>query len=121
MGSMTQDLRYSLRTLRKSPGFAAAAIGILALGIGANTAIFSVVDAVLLRPMPFAEPGRLMRVLHVPPAASFPGLKTFSVSPANYLDCGDLAFHRACRGTGAGLVALLERLDPRAQAGLEPD
>jgi putative ABC transport system permease protein len=83
---MTQDLRFSFRTLRKSPGFAAAAVGILALGIGANTAIYSVVDAVLLRPMPFPEPGRLMRLYHVPPAKSFPGLKTFSVSPANYLD-----------------------------------
>src|SRR5436309_4899634 len=83
---LTQDLRYSLRTLKKSPGFAAAAIGILALGIGANTAIFSVVDAVLLRPLPFADASRLTRVLHVPPPEHFPGLKTFSVSPANYLD-----------------------------------
>src|SRR3954454_16239623 len=86
MSPVGQDLRYSLRALRKSPGFAAAAVGILALGIGANTAIYSVVDAVLLRPMPFPEPGRLMRLYHVPPAKSFPGLKTFSVSPANYLD-----------------------------------
>jgi predicted permease len=84
METVGQDLRYSLRTLRKSPGFAAAAIGILALGIGANTAIFSVVDAVLLRPLPFPEPGRLMRLQEAPPGG--PGMQAGPVSPANYLD-----------------------------------
>ena len=84
MGTAMQDLRYGMRVLRKSPGFAAAAIVVLALGIGANTAIFSVMNAVLLLPLP--EPERLMLVWHVPPAKSFPGVTQFSVSTANYLD-----------------------------------
>ena len=82
MSTVVQDLRYSLRTLRKSPGFAAAAVGILALGIGANTALFSVVDAVLLRPLPFPEPGRMMRLEEVPPPAE----SSKAASPANYFD-----------------------------------
>src|SRR5919201_3541978 len=62
MHSFVQGLRYAARLLRKSPGFSFAAIVVLALGIGANTAVFSLVNAVLLRPLPFPHPEQLMRV-----------------------------------------------------------
>jgi putative ABC transport system permease protein len=86
MHDLVADFRYGLRILMRNPGFTLAAIVVLALGIGANTAIFSIVNAVLLRPLPYQDASRIMQVWHVPPAKSFPGMTLFSVSPANYLD-----------------------------------
>jgi putative ABC transport system permease protein len=62
---ISHDLRFALRLMRKSPGFTAVVVISLALGIGANTAIFSVVNAAMIRPLPFPNSQRLMSIFHV--------------------------------------------------------
>ena len=64
---MLSDLKFAARTLRQAPGVAAAAVLALALGIGASTAIFSVLDGVLYKPLPFPPPEQLARIFQVPP------------------------------------------------------
>lgn len=81
MSLLSQDLRYAARTLGRSPGFAAIAVLTLALGIGANTAIFSFVDGILLKPLPYPDADRIVRVLEKPP-----GFPRNGISTLNFLD-----------------------------------
>jgi predicted permease len=67
MENLLRDFRYGMASLARDPGFAAVTIGLLALGVGANSAMFSIVDAVLLKPLPFPEPERMVRVWETPP------------------------------------------------------
>src|ERR1700691_1200248 len=78
MGNLIQDVRYAIRTLARAPGFTLIAIMTLALGIGANTAIFSLVRAVILKPLPFRDPARLIAVWDT----YLPQFSKIGISPA---------------------------------------
>lgn len=84
--TLLRDFRYGMATVRRAPGFSAVVIGVLALGIGANVAMFSVVDAVLLTPLPFAEPSRIVGVWEAPR----PGVVNATSAP-DFLDWKRLA------------------------------
>src|SRR2546422_5174759 len=80
------DLKFAFRQLLKNPGFTAVAVLTLGLGIGANTAIFSVVNAVLLRPLPYAKPEQLVRIYSEFPGFPNGGLRRFPFSAPEFLD-----------------------------------
>ena len=96
METFLQDVRYALRKLARSPGFAALTVVTLALGIGANTAIFSVVNGVILRPLGYPDPARLMFI-----TSQFPGLgfNQFWVSAPEFLEFRD--WNRSFASVGA--------------------
>src|ERR1041384_7212978 len=113
METLFQDLRYGLRVLLTRPGFTAVAIIALALGIGANSAIFSVVNGVVLRPLPYKDPDRLTMVWSLMPLlnSQTAGVGEFPVSAGDFVDWQNenqvfeqiAAFHsQALNATGAG-------------------
>ncbi|HTL05746.1 MAG TPA: ABC transporter permease, partial [Gemmatimonadales bacterium] len=112
LDALVGDLRHGLRGLRRSPGFAAAALLTIALGIGLNTAIFSVYDGVILRPLPFAEPGRLVRIWSSQEAR---GLRFFSVSMPDVQDW------RAQSSGFQGLAAYERQRDVTLTGAGEPE
>ncbi len=101
--TLMQDLRYAMRALRRNPGFTLVAIVTLALGIGANTAIFSVVNGVLLRPLPYSEPDRLVRLFT---AFRGSGTERYSMSQPEFMDYKGLGhvFENAAAFTGVGFT-----------------
>lgn len=100
--TLLQDVRYALRMLRSSPGFTAVAILTLALGIGANTAIFSVIDSVLLRPLPYGNPGSLVLIWET---SSQPANLRNVVSPPDFLDW------RSQNGAFQSMAAIFDERD----------
>jgi len=110
---LKQDLRYAKRTLSRSAGFATAAILVISLGVGANTAAFSLADFVLLRPLPFAEPDRLVRIWESPP-----GYSQTELSPADYRDWKRMSASFQAMGASRGLSAnMLAGQEPQRVEG----
>ncbi|MEO7144447.1 MAG: ABC transporter permease, partial [Bryobacteraceae bacterium] len=111
METLWQDVRYALRTMRRSPGFTAAAVLSLALGIGANTAIFSLIDAVMLRLLPVRDPKQLVELLE-----KYPGEPRGS-----YFSLASYEYYRDHNHVFAGLIGeYASSFDVRGE-GLEPE
>jgi predicted permease len=112
--TLLKDFRYGLLLLRRDPGFAFVAISVMALGIGANTAMFSLMDAVLLKPLPYPEPERIVRVLEAPSPTSRNGISTL-----NFVDWKRLSTSFEALSATRGLnVALTGNGEPARLAGL---
>ena len=89
MNTLIQDVRFAIRMFLKNPAFTGIALLTLALGVGANAAIFSVLDAVLLRPLPYPDPGQLTLIWQ---NDSTSGLGRTTVSPPNFMVSGQIPF-----------------------------
>ena len=115
METLLKDVRYGVRMLVKNPGFTLVSVFALALGIGANAAIFSVVNGVLLRPLPYKEPDRLMMIRET----KLPTFPEFSVAPGNFLEWKkqNTVFERLVAFRGSSLI-LVGTGDPERLRGL---
>src|ERR1044072_6556035 len=99
METLFQDLRYGIRAMFKNPGFTVVAVLALALGIGATTSIFSVVDAVLVRLLPYKNPGQLVMMWHNDPELNLPDAPP---SVRSHFECRDMpnSFEQVATETG---------------------
>jgi putative ABC transport system permease protein len=112
---LIQDIRYALRSFLRAPGFTLVALLTLALGIGGTTAIFSIVDGVLLRPLPYSDPGRIVRVNRIEPNGS-----RDSFSPADYRDLKkDADSFSAIAGYRSDIVDMTGRGEPTRIIGMQ--
>src|SRR5215213_2177883 len=102
MEALFQDMRYGIRTFLRSPGFTAVAILSLALGIGANTSIFSVINAVLLRPLPYQNPEHLLQVFleHEQPGKGLETSELWSYPKFEALRANNEAFEQVAAVSG---------------------
>ena len=114
LDTLLKDFRYGLLLLVRDPGFAAVAVAVMAIGIGANAAMFSLVDAVLLKPLPYSEPERIVRVLEAPTATS-----RNSISTLNFVDWKRLSTSFEALSATRGLsVALTGSGNPSRLSGM---
>ena len=113
LDTLLKDVRYGLLLLVRDPGFAAIAVSVMAIGIGANTAMFSLVDAVLLKPLPFSDPERIVRVMEAPTPTTRNGIATL-----NFLDWKRLSTSFEALSALRGLnVALTGQGEPARLGG----
>ena len=110
---LIQDLRFALRMLRKSPGFTATALLTLALGIGANAAIFSIINGLMLHTLPVRDPGRLVELLHHYPDEPEPGFNGFSWDAYRILRDGNHVFSDLIVGSLNFVTVRAEKLEPQ--------
>src|SRR5258708_16779895 len=106
-----QDLHFGLRMLRKSPGFTAVAVLTLALGIGANTAIFSIINGLMLRTLPVGDPGRLVELLHQYPGE--PAFNGFSWDAYRSMRDGNPVFSDLIAGSMNFVTVRADKLQPQ--------
>src|SRR5438270_3467742 len=109
MNSLAQDLRYALRQLRKSPAFTAVAVITLALGIGATTTIYSIVDSLLVRPLPYPNSSRIVQVWHTFPPR---GMMEIPSSEPEFLEYRQSQSFAHFAGFSSGAVTLTGSGDP---------